>query len=89
MHTEKSLTQELKELLIETLSLEDVGVEDIDDEQPLIYIGAGLDSIDILELVMVLRRDYGVEFGDDADEIREHFSSIQTLASFVQANRES
>lgn len=89
MQEHKELEQELKELMIRTLALEDVRAEDIKDDQELLSIGLGLDSIDILELIMALRRKYGLEFSDEPDEIREHFASVRTLAAFVREGRQT
>lgn len=78
---------ELKKLIVETLALEDVSPEDIDSAAPLFVEGLGLDSIDALELAMVLEERYRVQLGEDPDENREIFQSVQTLANFVANNR--
>ena len=66
-HDEK-LETELKALIIEALVLEDLGPEDIDATQPLFVEGLGLDSIDALEIAVVLESRYGVVVGEDEDE---------------------
>ena len=78
---------ELKKLVVETLALEDVSPENIESTAPLFVEGLGLDSIDALELAMVLEERYGVQLGEDPDENREIFHSISSLAAFVVENR--
>ena len=78
------LKHELKELLITTLSLEDVTPETIDDAAPLFGAGLGLDSIDALELAVVLERHFGVAIPDE-DVARKAFASIDALAAFITA----
>jgi len=79
----KELELELKKLVIEALALEDVEIADIESEQELFSIGLGLDSIDILELIMALRREYEIEFSEDPDEVKEQFASIRALANYI------
>ena len=71
----------------EPLALEDVAPEEIESAAPLFVEGLGLDSIDALELAMVLEERYGVQLGEDPDENREIFHSVQSLARFVAKNR--
>ena len=78
---------ELKKLVVETLALEDVSPENIESTAPLFVEGLGLDSIDALELAMVLEERYGVQLGEDPDENREIFHNISSLAAFVVENR--
>jgi acyl carrier protein len=77
------LVENLKELIIRTLRLEDVGPEDILASEPLFGEGLGLDSIDALELVVAIEREYQVEI-PDAEVGRRAFASINALAEFVQ-----
>ena len=81
------LELELKKLIIEALALEDIEPEDIVSEDALFVEGLGLDSIDALEITMVLEERYGVEIDDDAERNREIFASVRSLASFVEANK--
>jgi acyl carrier protein len=81
------LETELKELIIEALVLEDITPEEIESTEPLFVDGLGLDSIDALEIAMVLEQHYGVVTGDDVEQNRAHFASIRSLATFVAANR--
>ena len=81
------LELEIKELIIEALVLEDVTPEEIVSSEPLFVEGLGLDSIDALEIAMVLEKKYGVVTDDDPDANRERFASVQALAAFVAENR--
>ncbi len=79
------LVLELKKLIIETLKLEEVAPEEIEDDGRLFGEGLGLDSIDALELVVVLEKKYGVSIPDS--EVGERvFRSVNTLAQFVRQN---
>lgn len=77
------LEAELKQLIIETLDLEDITVDDIDREQPLFGDGLGLDSIDALELGLALSKRYGIKLNAEDQVTREHFASVEHLARFV------
>jgi len=77
----------LKEFIIEVLVLEDITPEEIETDGALFVDGLGLDSIDALELAMVLEERYGVALGEDPDENRKVFASVKTIAAFVAANR--
>ena len=87
MHKLDSLEEELKQLIVEVLSLEDVTAEDIDTDAPLFNEGLGLDSIDSLDLAMALEQRYGVHGSQDPDENVRRFASVRTLAEFVTAFR--
>lgn len=87
----KELAESLKQLIIRTLRLEEIGPGDILDSAPLFGEGLGLDSIDALELVVAIEREYGVEI-PDAEVGRRAFASVDALAEFVsgkQSVRES
>lgn len=83
----QALEHELKQLIIEALDLEDITVDDIDTNAALFVDGLGLDSIDALELGVVLQKKYGLSLSADAEESRKHFASVAALASYVAANR--
>jgi acyl carrier protein len=87
MDTLEQLEQELKKLIIEALMLEDLGPEDIESTTPLFVEGLGLDSIDALEIAMVLEQRYGIVTDDDADANRERFACVRNLAAYVAENR--
>jgi acyl carrier protein len=77
------LVLELKNLIINTLKLEDVTPGDIQDDAPLFGEGLGLDSIDALELVVALEKIYGV-FIPDSEVGKKVFRSVNALAEFVR-----
>ena len=81
------LEQEIKELIVATMSLEDIEAGDIDAEAPLFNEGLGLDSIDALELGLALQKRYGVTLAADSEETRRHFASVRSLAAFVATAR--
>jgi acyl carrier protein len=81
------LELELKKLVIEALALEDIEPEEIVTGDPLFVDGLGLDSIDALEITMVLEERYGVQIEDDAEQNKKLFASIAALAAFVEASR--
>ena len=83
----QGLERELKELVVEALALEDIEPDEIVTEDPLFVEGLGLDSIDALEITMVLEQRYGVKIEDDAEQNKKIFASIASLAAFVAANR--
>lgn len=83
----QALEQEIKGLIISTMSLEDVTPDDIDTHAPLFNEGLGLDSIDALELGLALQKRYGLSLAADSEETRKHFASVSSLSSFVAANR--
>jgi acyl carrier protein len=80
------LNTELKQYIIEALNLEDMTPDDIDDESPLFGEGLGLDSIDALELIVLMEKHYGIRLASAA-EGKEIFKSIQTMADYVAKNR--
>ncbi|MBR6163184.1 acyl carrier protein [bacterium] len=82
-----SLENEIKELIIKSLSLEDIKPEDIIDEEPLFDKGLGLDSIDALELGMALKHKYNISFGSDKVGNKAHFYSVKTLADYIRSHR--
>jgi len=80
------LKQELKELLVENLSLEDVTPDEIEDDMALFGDdGLGLDSLDGVEIVVMLQRHYGLDV-KDMQKGREIFQSVNTLADYVHKN---
>ena len=83
----EQLIDTLKSQIISTLNLEDMSIEDIDTDAPLFgEEGLGLDSIDILELNVLLERNYGIRLANPA-EGKEVFKSIRTIAQYVEKNR--
>jgi acyl carrier protein len=80
------LKQELKEKIIEQLNLEDVAIDEIADSDPLFGEGLGLDSIDALELIVMLDKDYGIKLADPK-EGRKIFESIETMSAYIAEHR--
>ena len=76
----------LKEEIIEVLNLEDVKPEDIDASAPLFGEGLGLDSIDALELIVLMEKEYGIKL-KDPNQGKEIFRSINVMAEYIAANR--
>ena len=89
MSESDELHRELKALIVETLMLEDITPDAIETEAPLFGDGLGLDSIDSLEIAMVLEDNYGVILDEDPDANREIFQSVGSLARFVEGNRQT
>lgn len=81
------LEQDIKQLIIESLDLEDLAPEDIDSAAPLFGDGLGLDSIDALELGMSLQKRYGIKLSANSEETRKHFASVQALAALVASHQ--
>lgn len=82
----QALEREIKELIISSLSLEDIAPDDIDSAAPLFVEGLGLDSIDALELGLALQKRYGVSFAAEADDPKRHFASVNALVAYVSAH---
>jgi acyl carrier protein len=80
------ILNELKAEIIQSLRLEDIRPEQIDDDAPIFGTGLGLDSIDALELVVMLEQNYGIVI-KDIEEGRPAFKSVRALAAFIQAKR--
>ncbi|MBQ0008258.1 MAG: acyl carrier protein [bacterium] len=76
----------LKQQILEALNMEDIKPEDILDDQPLFGEGLGLDSIDALELMMLLDKHYGIKL-TDRKESREVFKSVNAMAKYIEENR--
>ena len=80
--------QKLKQVIIEDLALEEVSIEDIQDDSPIFgKDGLELDSLDAVELVVIIQKHFGIQIKDMAKG-REVFQSINTLAKFIQENME-
>ena len=81
-----ALKQELKERIVNALNLEDISTEDIQDNDPLFGDGLGLDSIDALELIVLLDKEYGIKLADPKLG-KEIFQSVEAMAQYVATNR--
>ena len=82
----EALKNELKEKIITILNFEDMTPADIDDNDALFGDGLGLDSIDALELIVMLDKEYGIKLSDPK-EGKTIFQSIETMAAYVQQHR--
>jgi acyl carrier protein len=81
-----SLIEQLKQRIIEILNLEDMVPDDIDPSAPLFGEGLGLDSLDALELVVMLEKDYAIKI-TDIEVGRQAFASVTSLAEFIREHR--
>ena len=83
----EELILQLKKQIIEVLNLEDVRPEDIDENAPLFgNEGLGLDSIDALELIVLIERNYGIRL-QDPNQGKEIFKSVAVMADYISKNR--
>jgi len=85
METLEELTEQLKKQIIACLHLEDV-YDDLDVHLPLFNEDTGLDSIDALEVVVLLEKHYGIKI-EDSKAARKILYNVKTIAEYVQANR--
>lgn len=83
----EEIIRQLKEQIIEALNLEEITPDEIDAEAPLFGDGLGLDSIDALEIILILEKHYGIRLENTA-EAKPHFYSVKTLAEYIVANRQ-
>ncbi len=81
-----ALIRELAGLIVQALNLE-LGAADIDPDAPLYGEGLGLDSIDILEIALVVSKRYGVQLRADSAENEQIFRSLRRLAEYITAHR--
>ena len=79
----QKIESELKELIIDSLNLEDIQPDDIISDEPLFVDGLGLDSIDALELGIAIKKKFNVVLDGDSEATRKHFSSVKNLAAFI------
>ncbi|MDR2533334.1 MAG: phosphopantetheine-binding protein [Tannerellaceae bacterium] len=80
------LILELKHEIIQALNLEEVTPGDIGNDDPLFGDGLGLDSIDALELIVLMEKKYGIKLTDPSQG-RDIFRSVRIMAEYIQANR--
>jgi acyl carrier protein len=78
---------ELKQMIIDTLELEDIESAEIVDDEALFVEGLGLDSIDALEIGLMLQVRYGINLKSDSEETRKHFTSVNALVALIESHR--
>ena len=81
------LKQEIKEVIINSLQLEDIKPENIVDAEPLFGEGLGLDSIDALELGVALKKKFGIKFATEGEDTKKVFASVNSLAEYITSER--
>lgn len=82
----EDLIQQLKEQIIDALNLEEMTPDEIDANAPLFGDGLGLDSIDALELIVLLEKQYGIKLANPAED-KAIFKSVASIADYVSKNR--
>lgn len=81
------LHHEIKQLIIDSLDLEDMTPADIDNAEPLFVDGLGLDSIDALELGLAIKKQYGVTLDASDSDTKRHFACVDNLVAFVKSQQ--
>ncbi|MCF6203492.1 MAG: phosphopantetheine-binding protein [Methylococcaceae bacterium] len=81
------MENELKQLIITSLDLEDMSVEDIDSQEALFNEGLGLDSIDALELGLAIRKKYDVRIDAEKDDVVKIFASVASLTEYIESEQ--
>ena len=80
-------SDEFKKVIIEGLNLEDISVEEIENDSPLFGDdGLGLDSVDSIELVLIIEKEYGVKI-KNSEEYHDIFASVNNLLNFINENK--
>ena len=82
-----SMENELKQLIIDSLDLEDLSIDDIESQEALFNDGLGLDSIDALELGLAIRKKYDVRIDQEKDDVVKIFASVAALAQFIESEQ--
>ncbi len=81
------LKNKIKQLIISSLDLEDITVDDIENDQPLFVDGLGLDSIDALELGLAIKKEFKVKIDANSEQTKAHFASVDALAEFINQHQ--
>ncbi len=82
------LEQRIKQMIIDSLGLEDMSSEDIDTDAALFGDdGLGLDSVDALELGLAVQKTFGIQLDNEKEQLREHFASVRTLAELIRRHQ--
>ncbi|SUA36244.1 acyl carrier protein [Neisseria zoodegmatis] len=83
-----NLETQIKQMIIDSLGLEDMTAEDIETDAPLFGDdGLGLDSVDALELGLAVQKTFGFQLDGEKDNLRDHFASVATLADFIRSRQ--
>ncbi|OSI18759.1 acyl carrier protein [Neisseria dentiae] len=83
-----TLETQIKQMIIDSLGLEDITADDIETDAPLFGDeGLGLDSVDALELGLAVQKTFGFQLDGEKDNLRDHFASVQTLADFIRSRQ--
>lgn len=82
----EQLIEDLKTQIIQVLNLEDMEPQDIENDAPLFGEGLGLDSIDALELIVLMEKNYGIKLKDPAQG-KQIFQSVTVMAQYIAENR--
>ena len=83
----EQLEHEIKELIVESLNLEDISMDEFESKAPLFGEGLGLDSIDALELGIAIKKKYNLTLDGDSEENKSHFYSVSSLAKFIDSKK--
>lgn len=86
--SDEQLATRIKEIIVETLALEDVEPTSIETAAPLFGEGLGLDSIDALELALAFHKEFGVRTQENDEKNREYYYSVESLVAFIKAKQE-
>ena len=81
------LKNQIKQLIISSLDLEDITVDNIENDQPLFVDGLGLDSIDALELGLAIKKEFNVKIDANSEQTKAHFASVDALAEFINQHQ--
>ena len=81
------LKNKIKQLIISSLDLEDITVDDIENDQPLFVDGLGLDSIDALGLGLAIKKEFNVKIDANSEQTKAHFASVDALAEFINQHQ--
>jgi len=82
----EKLILQLKEQIIDALNLEDMEPDEIETDEPLFGDGLGLDSIDALELIVLLEKNYGIKIENPKDG-QKIFYSVKTMAEYIKEHQ--
>lgn len=82
-----TLENQIKQLIISSLNLEELTIDDIETDAPLFNDGLGLDSIDALELGLAIKNTFNIQLNVEGEEVHKYFYSVKTLAEFIRSGQ--